>query len=64
VHIRVVQSAWDRQMLLNPHALAIYLKLVHVFENRPKGSMNVNVRMMTFVFSRGFGSLAMNITIG
>jgi hypothetical protein len=51
-------------MLLNPHALAIYLKLVHVFENRPKGSMNVNVRMMTFVFSRGLGSLAMNITIG
>ncbi len=30
VHTRVNRSVWDRQLFLNPHALAIYLEFVPI----------------------------------
>jgi hypothetical protein len=49
VHIRVARFVWDCQMLPNPPALAIYLKLVHISENQLKCSINVNMKMTIFV---------------
>jgi hypothetical protein len=34
VHTQVAQSIWDHQVLPNFHAIAIYLKLIHVSKNR------------------------------
>ncbi len=33
VHTQVAQSVWDHRVSPNPHALAIYLELIHVFGN-------------------------------
>jgi hypothetical protein len=35
VHTQVAQFVWDHQVSFNPCALAIYLKLVIVFGNKP-----------------------------
>jgi hypothetical protein len=36
VRTRVVRSAWDRRLSLNPHALAIYLEFVPARRAAPK----------------------------
>ncbi len=64
MHIQVDRLAWDRQLSLNPHALAIYLEFVLLVEPHQKGLKNVNVKTTMFVFIVKLGFSVMAIIIG
>ncbi len=59
----VDRSAWDRRLSLNPHALAIYLKFVHVQGVAPEGSKSANVKTTMFVFIVELGFPVMAIIV-
>jgi hypothetical protein len=64
VRTQVDRSTWDRRLFPNPHALAIYYNFLLLVEPHQKGSKNVNVKTMMFVFIVKFGFSVMAIIIG
>jgi hypothetical protein len=60
VCIRVVQLVWDHCVSLNPHALVVYLKLIHALRTRLENfdecyckDDNVHIFYRTWVLSNG-----------